>query len=205
MEREEHLANLATIKEIMGKSTQFLSLSGLSGVLAGIYALVGSFIVHQLVENHGRSYITLESYTFKMILITAFAVLVMSVVTAFLLTYFKAKKSREAMWNPVSKRMLFNFLVPLITGGIFIVLLIKNQIYGLIGPVTLIFYGLACVNASKYTLKDILYLGISQIILGLLATAYPGNSLYFWAFGFGVLHIVYGTIMYFKYDRKTSA
>lgn len=202
MEREEHLKNLAAIRDIMGKSTQFLSLSGLSGILAGVYALTGAIIVHQLIENHQRSYITLESYTFRMTLLTALVVLLLSVFTAILLTYKKARKSNEAMWNPVSKRLLVNFLIPLITGGVFIILLIQNQIYGLIGPVTLIFYGLACVNASKYTMKDILYLGIFQIILGLLATAYPGNSLYFWAFGFGILHIIYGSIMYFKYDRN---
>ncbi len=186
----------------MGRSTQFLSLSGLSGILAGIYALLGSFLVYRLIENHNSEYITLESYTFKMILLTASVVLLLSVFTALLLTFRKAKKSNESIWNPVSKRLLFNFLIPLVTGGIFIFLLISNRIYGLIGPVTLIFYGLSCVNASKYTHKDILFLGLSQITLGLLSTAFPGNSLYFWAFGFGVLHIFYGSIMYFKYDRQ---
>ncbi len=202
MEKEKHLKDLADIKEIMGRSTQFISLSGLSGILAGLYALLGSLFVFKLIEDHKQSYITIESYTFKMILLTALTVLISSVLTAFILTYKKARKSKESLWNPVSKKMLFNFLIPLITGGVFIMLLIKNEIYGLIGPVTLIFYGLACVNASKYTLRDIHYLGISQIILGLLATAFPGNSLYFWSFGFGVLHIFYGTLMHFKYDRK---
>ena len=204
MEKEKHLKDLAHIKEIMGRSTQFISLSGLSGILAGIYALLGALFVFKLIEDHKQSYITIESYTFKMILLTALTVLILSVLTAFILTYRKANKSKEPLWNPVSKKVLVNFLIPLTTGGIFIILLIKNQIYGLIGPVTLIFYGLACVNASKYTLRDIHYLGLSQVILGLFATAFPGNSLYFWSFGFGILHIFYGTLMHFKYDRKSS-
>jgi len=202
MEEKKYLDDLAEIKKIMGQSTQFMSLSGLSGVLAGIYALIGAFLAHKLIEDHHSRYIIIESWTFKMIILIALSVLVLSVLTAFIFTYFKTKKSSDKLWNPVSKRLLINFLIPLLTGGIFSVLLINHGVYGLIGPVTLIFYGLACVNASKYTIRDIRYLGITEIIVGLIATAYPGNSLYFWAFGFGVLHIVYGAIMHFKYDRK---
>lgn len=202
MEEKKYLDDLAEIKKIMGQSTQFMSLSGLSGVLAGVYALIGAFLAHQLIEDHPSRFIIIESWTFKMIILIALSVLVLSVLTAFLFTYFKTKKSSDKLWNPVSKRLLINFLIPLLTGGIFSVLLINHGVYGLIGPVTLIFYGLACVNASKYTIRDIRYLGITEIIVGLIATAYPGNSLYFWAFGFGILHIVYGAIMHFKYDRK---
>lgn len=204
MSKEKYLEDLGAIRKIMGESTQFLSLSGISGVLAGVYALIGSFYVNHLIENHNGIYITLESATFRLILITAGIVLLMSIITAFVLTYFKAQMSSQKLWNQVSKRLLINFLIPLLTGGIFSVLLIKQHVYGLLGPVTLIFYGLACVNASKYTLRDIRYLGMIMIVLGLLSTAYPGNSLYFWAFGFGVCHIIYGFIMYFKYDRKTA-
>lgn len=202
MEEKKYLDDLAEIKKIMGQSTQFMSLSGLSGVLAGIHALIGAFIAHGLIENHHSRFIIIESWTFQMIVVTALSVLVLSVTTAFIFTYFKTKKSSDKLWNPVSKRLLLNFLIPLLTGGIFSLLLINHGVYGLIGSVTLIFYGLALVNASKYTVRDIRYLGITEIIVGLLATAYPGNSLYFWAFGFGVLHIVYGAIMHFKYDRK---
>jgi hypothetical protein len=172
--------------------------------MAGFYAIAGSSIVYYLILNHRYEYITLESSTFKLILLTAGIVLTLSVLTAYFLTYRKAHRAGETVWNQASKRMIFNFLIPLLTGGVFIMLLISNKIYGLIGPVSLIFYGLACVNASKFTLRDIHYLGICQIIVGLFATAFPGNSLFFWAFGFGVLHILYGTIMHFKYDVQKS-
>jgi hypothetical protein len=80
-------------------------------------------------------------------------------------------------------------------------LLLKNGYYGLIAPITLIFYGMSCLNASKYTLRDVRYLGITQIILGLIAVEYSGYGLYFWVIGFGICHIVYGSVMYYKYDR----
>lgn len=202
MEEKNYLQDIHDIKNLMNRSSQFISLSGLSGVLAGIYALIGAAVVDQLLAKHESYYITLESRTFKLILLTAAVVLLCSIVTAFILTYFKANKAGEKVWDSTSKRMIVNFLIPLVTGGIFAVLLLRNSSYGLIGPVTLIFYGLACVNASKYTLRDVRYLGITIVILGLISTEFSGYSLQFWALGFGVCHIIYGGIMYFKYDRK---
>lgn len=202
MDTQNYLQDLKEIKELMNKSTLFISLSGLSGILAGIYALLGAAVVYFLIENHQGYYITLESKTFKLIVLTAMVVLLASLVTAYVMTVNKAAKAGEKMWNPASKRLLINFLIPLITGGIFALLLLRNGSYGLVAPVTLIFYGLACVNASKYTLRDVRYLGITEIILGLLAVEFSGYGLYFWVLGFGVCHIVYGSLMHFKYDRK---
>lgn len=199
---EKYLQDISEIKMMMNKSSQFISLSGLAGILAGVYALIGAFIANQLLMNQKSYYITLESRTFQLIVLTAFLVLVLSVVTATILTFSKAQKEGEKVWNATSKRMIINFLIPLATGGIFALILLRNEIYGLIAPVTLIFYGLACVNASKYTFRDVRYLGITVIILGLLATEFSGYALEFWALGFGVCHILYGSIMYYKYDRK---
>lgn len=202
MEEKNYLQDISDIKNMMNRSSQFISLSGLSGVLAGVYALIGAYIAHGLIERHEGAYIILESHTFRAIVVTAIAVLVLSLASAFIMTYFKARRQGENVWNSTSKRLLVNFMIPLITGGIFAVLLLRHEVYGLIAPVTLIFYGLACVNASKYTLRDVRYLGITIVILGLIATEFSGYALEFWALGFGVCHIIYGSIMYFKYDRN---
>jgi general stress protein CsbA len=207
MENEKYLKDLRDIREMMTRSTQFISLSGLSGVMAGIYALAGAWIANGMLETHRQispyQYVILESKTFMGIVLTALTVLVLSVGTALVMTSLKARKAGESVWNVASKRLMINFLIPLVTGGIFALLLLRNGTYGLIAPVTLIFYGLACVNASKYTFRDVRYVGITMIILGLLATEFSGYALEFWAFGFGVCHIVYGLIMHFKYDRKS--
>ena len=204
--KDKYLQDISDIKNMMNKSSQFISLSGLGGIMAGVYALIGAYIGNELIENN-KSYdnnysITLENPIFKSLLLIAFAVLILSIGTAFILTISKAKREGETVWNSASKRLLINFLIPLITGGLFGLLLLQNGSYGLIAPVTLIFYGLACVNASKYTLRDVRYLGITITILGLLATEFSGYALEFWALGFGVCHIIYGSMMYFKYDRN---
>ena len=201
MESKNYLQDLQDIRQMMSKSTQFLSLSGLSGILAGIYALIGAYFVHQLIQNHSYQYITLESLTFKAITGIALLVLILSVTTAYLLSHRKAKKKGEILINSTSKRAFLNFAIPMITGGILIILLLKNQYYGLIAPMTLIFYGLACVNVSKYTFRDVRYLGITEIILGLVAVQFSGFGLLFWIIGFGICHIIYGSVMYFKYDK----
>ncbi len=202
MESNNYLQDIKDIKQMMSQSSQFISLSGLSGVLAGIYAIVGAIYVNGLILSHKDMYITLESDTFKKIIVTALVVLAASLLTAYIMTVRKAKKMGENVWNPSSRRLLINFLIPLVTGGIFALLLLRHGHYGLVAPITLLFYGLACLNASKYTLRDVRYLGITEIILGLLAVEFSRFGLYFWAIGFGLCHIVYGGMMHFKYDRK---
>lgn len=202
METKNYLQDLQHIKQMMSKSTQFLSLSGLAGILAGIYALAGAYFVNQLIVNHSYQYITLESNTLKAIVAIALLVFVLSVSSAFLLSYRKAKQNGETLINSTSKRAFLNFAIPMLTGGILILLLLKNQYFGLVAPVTLIFYGLACVNVSKYTFRDVRYLGITEIILGLVAVEYSGYGLLFWVIGFGICHILYGSIMYYKYDKQ---
>lgn len=205
MEAKKYLDDLSEIKNMMNRSSRFISLSGLSGILAGIYSLVGAFFANNLLNNGNyRSSTYIDAYgqlKIKLIFI-AVSVIVLAIITGIILTSIKAKKANEKVWDTTSKRLLINFFIPLITGGVFTFILIQKQIFGLIAPITLIFYGLACVNASKYTLGDVRYLGVLNIIIGLIATQYIGYGLYFWALGFGVLHIIYGGMMYIKHDRK---
>lgn len=202
MNTQDYLQDIKEIKDLMNKSTQFISLSGLSGVLAGVYALIGVGYTFYLMENQTEPAITTESTTFSLIALTAATVLIASLVTAYVLTANKAKQMGEKVWNTSSKRLLINFLIPLVTGGIFTLSIARMSHYELIAPTMLLFYGLACVNASKYTLRDVRYLGICEVILGLLAAEFSDYGLYFWGFGFGICHIIYGTVMYFKYDKK---
>jgi hypothetical protein len=197
---------LSTIRNLMERSSKFISLSGLSGILAGIYALIGAAIAYLLIYNGtSRVYITANIHTASLALFeliaTAIMVLLLSIITGLILTVNKAKRKGQPVWGNTSRALLFNMALPLITGGLLILILLVRGYYGIVSPASLIFYGIDLVGASNFTFKDVRYLGISEIILGLLAACLPGYGLLFWAIGFGVLHIVYGTIMHFKYDR----
>ncbi len=207
MENEKYLKDISEIKNIMDKSSRFISLSGLSGILAGIFALIGAWLAYNTIYFDTT---TLGEYDnlivtqpmIERLFIIAFTVLIASIVTAIVMSAQKAKKSNDNIWNASSKRLLINFMIPLSSGGFFILFLIEKEMFGLVAPLTLLFYGLACVNASKYTIGDVRYLGITLILLGLISTWFLGYGLLFWALGFGVCHIVYGSMMYFKYDRN---
>ena len=207
MENEKYLNDISEIKNMMNQSSRFISLSGLSGVLAGIYSLVGAWFAYKTIYfdtstlGNYKNLVISESAVIKLFIIAA-AVLVFSIITAVILSAKKASKSEEKIWNTTSKRLVINFAIPLATGGLFILSLIEKEILSLVAPLTLIFYGLACVNASKYTLGDVRYFGLTMIFLGLLSTWFLGYGLLFWALGFGVCHILYGSVMYFKYDRN---
>jgi hypothetical protein len=206
MENEKYLNDISEIKNMMSQSSRFISLSGLSGVLAGIYSLVGAWLAYKTIYfdtstmgNYRNLIISQEAI--NKLFIIASTVLILSIITGIALSVRKAKKTGDKIWNVSSKRLVINFAIPLATGGFFILFLIEKEMLSLVAPLTLLFYGLACVNASKYTLGDVRYLGITMIILGLLSTWFLGYGLLFWALGFGICHILYGSVMYFKYER----
>ncbi|WP_339884634.1 hypothetical protein [Polaribacter vadi] len=202
MSQEDYLRDISEIKTLMNKSSRFISLSGLSGILAGIYALIGAAFAYWLVSNSGREYLILDGTVFRLIILDLIIITVLSIGTAIFLTTKKAKKNNEKIWDSLTKRLLTSFIVPLLAGGIYIIIILSNQKYGQTGALMLLFYGLALLNASKYTLGDIKYLGYTQIVLGLISALYPGYGFWFWVIGFGFMHIIYGAIMYFKYDKK---
>lgn len=201
MSEQDYLKDISEIKNLMNRSSRFISLSGLSGIFAGIYALIGAGVAYFFLLPN-QEYVTLHSWNFKMLVGLLIAVAVLSVVTAFLLTTRKAKANNAKIWDETTKRLLLNFLIPLVTGGIYILIKLNSQHYGLSAALMLIFYGLALVNASKYTIGNVKYLGYVEVIAGLLCAALPGYGFYFWVFGFGFMHIIYGSIMYLQEKKQ---
>ena len=203
------IGDIKAIRKIMEESSRFLSLSGLSGVFAGVTAIAGALIAYFFILDNGS--IHYDEYFRNLpaektvspgwqLIADAAAVLVLSVLFSLWFSIKKAKKDGKHFWTPVSRRLLINLLIPLVTGGVFVfVLLLQNHVQ-LIVPVFLIFYGLALVNAGKFTYGEIFYLGILEIITGLVSAFVQGWDLIFWIFGFGILHIVYGLAMFRKYE-----
>lgn len=202
MEQKNYLEDLSEIKNLMNKSSRFISLSGLSGIMAGIYALIGSAAAYWLVTTYSNGTLLLDGWIFRTALLILSCVAGLSILTGIYLTTRKAKKNGEKIWDASSKRLIINFLIPLVTGGLYILIILNQQKYGQAGALMLIFYGLALVNASKYSIGTIRYLGYIEIILGLICALVPGYGFWLWVLGFGVMHIIYGSVMYFKYEKK---
>jgi hypothetical protein len=216
LEQKESLASLQELQEIkrmMQQSSRFVSLSGLSGIAVGTCALVASYFGLQII-NHSTSSpireisynlvenpLNIKAYMGYSLFRLAVVTLVVSVTLAFIFTYIKSKKANTPIWGITAKRLTVNVAIPLMVGGIFILKLIEYKCVGLVAPACLIFYGLALVNGSKYTLGEVRYLGYGQLLLGIINSFFIGYGIYFWAIGFGILHIIYGVYMWYQYER----
>jgi hypothetical protein len=209
--KQQSLQELQQIKQMMERSSKFISLSGLSGIAAGICALVGAWVAsrkinywvkgdYNSVNITNESRVTLQNDILLIALLTFGAALI----TAFLFTYMRSKKAGLPIWGTTTYRLFWNLVIPLLAGGLFLIRCMQLGQYELIAPGCLIFYGLALINASKYTLGEVRYLGYGQIILGIINLWMISYGLYFWAAGFGLLHIIYGIVMWNRYERAGS-
>ncbi len=210
-ETNDQLNQIQAIRNMMERSSRFISLSGLSGVFAGFFALAGAGAFHIYINqqlNFGyadlarRMDMTVHPNLVAFCLLDAASVLTLSLLFAFYFTNRKAQGLGQSVWDSTARRMLINLAIPLIAGGVYCLILLQYGWFGLIAPTTLIFYGLALLNASKYTLDEIRWLGISEVILGLLGCFYIGYGITLWVLGFGILHVIYGLVMYMRYDAK---
>lgn len=206
MENKEALQTVKEIKALMEKSSKFLSFSGLSILLTGVYALIGGFVARGMLQPVRHIAGEYSEYGWTTVapklIFLALLVLALSIATILLFTVRKSKKQRQSFFNKVTYRTFFNFFLPFFTGGIFCAALLVNGNVGVIAPAMLLFYGLSLINVSKFTYGNIFWLGCCELLLGLLCAFFPGKGLLFWTIGFGILHIVFGIYFYFGVERK---
>jgi hypothetical protein len=205
--------DLSTIRSMMERSVKFISLSGLSGVLAGIYALTGAAIAWYLLRDrrleinddgdtgNSYNYVTDDPSLVLQLITLAAIVLTASLLTGLYFSNRKAKKYNSSLWNATSQRLFTTLAVPLVTGGILVLIITYAGYYELIAPLMLIFYGLALFHGSQYTFEEVRYLGLTEIILGIIAMFLPGYGIFCWAIGFGLMHIIYGGFMYYRHEQ----
>jgi len=203
-EKTNYEKDLASIRNLMERSVKVISLSGLAGVMAGLYALAAAVYVYFQVYleqiSRSRHYFDDNPEKIYHLLAVALITLLASVSTGLYFSHRKAKRVGTSLWNSSSKRMVINLIIPLVSGGAFVLIILMHGYIGLIAPACLLFYGLALINASQNLFDEIRYLGYLEIVLGIISSIFIGYGLIFWAVGFGVLHIVYGVLMYRKYD-----
>ncbi len=196
--------DLTHIRQMMERSSTFISLSGLSGVGAGLVALAGCALTFYILAQYQIDYFDGKPnyYSYEVLIqlaIVAISTLVLALASGVYFTVKKSKKLGHPLWSTATKNTIKSAAIPLVTGGLFCIIVTWHHLFYLVAPSMLIFYGLALVSASKYTQSDIFWLGLCELTLGLLAAVSVGYGLVFWGIGFGILHIVYGIWMYQKY------
>lgn len=203
----ESLQELQHIKRMMERSTKFSSLSGFSGIAAGICALAGIWMAIQYIAQWKQSHIenlnVSKDELATQLLLISIATFTAAALSSFIFIYIRCRKLGIPLLGMSARRVVINIAIPLFVGSLFILRLANAEAFLLIPPACLIFYGLALVNASKYTLDEIRYLGYSEIILGIINLWILGYGLIFWGIGFGLLHIISGIIIWWKYEKNS--
>lgn len=186
----------------MERSARFISLSGWSGIWAGCTALAGSYVTWLWSKDAPLS----EDYNTVILYFVMLAVVVLLVALtgAYYFTWRNTRLQGGKVWNSVSRRLMMHITFPMAVGGVFVLKFLCEHNISYIAATCLVFYGLALINGSRYTLSDVRYLGLCEVILGCISLFVPGYSLMFWALGFGVVHIVYGVLVWNKYDKHTG-
>ena len=199
---KDYIRDIAEIRSMMERSSKFVSLSGWAGIMAGIYAISGAYIASKVFNFHPDQIIDSgPSAGITNVILLAAIILVLALGTAIYFSRKRAGKRGENIWNATAKQLLISMAIPLLTGSILILILISNNMIGWIAPFSLLFYGLALFNASKFTYNAVKVLGLTEIALGLLGSFFVGYGLFFWALGFGLAHIIYGIYVYYRYER----
>ncbi len=204
--KEQYVNEIKAIRQMMEQSSRFLSLSGLSGILIGIYAIIGAYVAHYLIKGNSTEFIRTSNIggLVWQLVILAIVVLAVSIVTVVILTYRKTVLDGFKIWNKGTRLLILNMAVPLVSGGILTSIFVVHGLYETVAPALLVFYGLALVNSAKYTRQEIYYMGLCQIVTGIIAALLPNYALLLWAIGFGLIHIFYGTVMHFRYDHHSK-
>lgn len=194
--QNELYSTLNEIKTMMNRSSRFLNVSPAAPIVVGIYAVVAAWTANR-IYNGGWDIAPMLSvdtpYRMRMLSLAAIGLVALSVVTAALLCRYEARRRGERLTiDAAARRLIFNFALPLVVGGVLCFALLANGYYGISSSIMLVFYGMALTSASNHTFSSVRYLGYAELLLGLIDAFCQGYGLMFWTIGFGAMNIVFG-------------
>ncbi|MCK5678224.1 MAG: hypothetical protein KAH72_07085 [Flavobacteriaceae bacterium] len=168
-----------------------------SFIFSGIYSLIGIFIASKLIHGYkyseeGINLLPINFFEFLLI-VFAFLIFLISILT----TYILARKNN----TKISKNQILHFFIPLILGSIILFILLNKGYYRLVPSVLLISYGIALLNVNRLVKVNLLFLALSEIIIGIVTYYTENRELLLLAIGFGFFPILYG--IYFS--KKSSS
>ncbi|GEM_PF-487184 len=210
---------LRDIHAIMERSVRHSTLSGLSGIIAGMAAIGGAVLSTFMCADMNTPSLWVDEHTGKTFLIIWLGVLVVAAASDMILTKRKARKIGKQFFDRPMRRVLLA-LVPgfacglavtiyFALGGLYAVRSVEvhyNTDIPMIGNVFrlpmywMIFYGLALVSVSSISLRELFIMGIAFVAAGIY-TMFWGldNPMLMMGISFGGFHLVYGIYMWLRY------
>jgi len=213
MDTEKAAAELKVIRQLMERPVRYSSMSGLSGILAGCVTLAGLATDTLVCEHWG-----LGSTTMWINLGVWAGVFLAALAGTLGLTRIRELRQGMPLWSPIKRKILMTILPPFVAGaGLTAAIVYRwytprgpNE-WGLIAPVWMLFYGVACWQVGEFSIRELRYMGAAFVLAGLLSAAFcqssvPALSLAegtapYLTLGvtFGGFHIVYGVIVRIRY------
>ena len=192
-EAEEHLR---VIRQAMERSTKHSTLSGLSGVLAGVYALLAAIFAPTAIETLGQKAIFCAAWG---------ATLALAGLTDLLLTKRRAAQVGKRAFSPLGAQ-LGRAAAPGLLVGVGVTLFhllhpgaLGTYIYGM----WILCYAVALLAVGMLSRREVSVMGWAFLSAGIVALALPDGFAVgpraLMAATFGGFHIVYGVWMGFKY------
>lgn len=198
MKEQEAKQTLHDIREMMSKSSRFMSLSGFSGIVIGIIAILASSFFcyfYQIDPVHsGRILASMTDKELIQIYAMALVLLISSMSIAFFMAKQRSKIMKSIFWSAASKHLFAHLIVPLAAGFAVCSILFFRQ-NDLVLPLSLLIYGLALFSSSQFTVPSIRNFGLVEMMLSVVCLLFPDYSVVVWTLGFGLLHVIYGAFM----------
>lgn len=194
---------LKAIRELMERPVRYSTMSGLSGVLAGLASLAGVFAdlyVSGRYADRPAEAVRINMGIWAGVFLAAFA-------AATVPTRLRERKRGMPFWSRIKKQILLTILPPFVGGvGLTAAIVCRwwigdgPNMWGLIPAIWMLFYGLALWQVGLFSPAEIRVLAVAFLLAGLAAAAlfhtYP-----YWAMGltFGGFHIVYGVVVWIRH------
>ncbi len=210
MDADKAAENLTVIRQLMERPIRYSTMSGLSGILAGLAALGGVATDAWVCNNNmPADAMWINMFVWGGVFMTAFTCSVV-------LTHIRERKQGMPFWSPVKRRILSTILPPFVCGiGLTFAIMHRwstgdgpNQ-WGLVPPIWMTFYGVTLWQIGRFSATELRVMGLAFMLAGLItACRYqysipgltPGTAPY-WTLGitFGGFHIVYGIIVWIRH------
>lgn len=177
----------------MERSTRTPSLSGIAGILIGIVALGGVGVFRWL--EGGSANLLRDG------ILAALTTLLLAISLALHFSYRMAQRQRLPLRSRPLDLVVIELSIPLAAGGAFCIALLLQGLFSYLPFAMLTFYGLGLVSASKFAVREVRWLGLTELLLGICSAFVPGWGPGLWATGFGGAHILYGVRIYLRYEK----
>ena len=176
--------NLRYIRETMERSQSFTAVSGVGGVLMGLIAL-------------GATFLAVRTETIEAWVAVWMSAAVLSLGSALVAMTMKARAAGGSLLVGAGRKFAWNLTPPLLVGGLLTVAMTQMGAAALLPGVWLLLYGRGVVRGGAFSVGVVPLMGLAFMLVGaaaLFAPATWGNL--FMAGGFGLLHIVFGILIF---------